>query len=327
MELALYLATVFLSLIFSVKRKLVISNYSFFLFFLFWAVLSSVVIRSSGFDTDIINYSRAMSESSFSFYSLREPVVWIGQRLAYNLLESEILVFILFDIIAFLIIYRAFRNFNLPQYAFFSILCFFPFILGVQNVYRQWFSVALILLSFSYLNRSFIKRYFYFLAAGLSHNVAGLFLASFLTASNKRAEKIFGFIYLLIMPLIISLASDTKSSANTGQNLVVAYLALLFLVSIFVIASSRFKIKLFEKSRYTILATSLYSVLLSALILTSTGAERTAMYCLILYYPYLVLVIEDKFKQSVVLRVLLILGGFIPILLFGTREFLLTQGA
>lgn len=327
MELIFYIATVFLSLIFSIRKKLIKGRYIFFSLFLFWVILNSVIVRTSGFDTDITNYSRAMSESSFSVYYLREPVVWIGQRLAYSILGNEVLVFIIFDIIAFLMLYQAFKNFSLPQYAFFSILCFFPFILGIQNVYRQWFSVVFILLSFSYLNRSFIKRYLYFLGAGLAHNVAGLFLAPFLIASNKIAEKAFGFIYLLIMPLIISFASDTKSSANTGQNLVVAYLALLFLVAVFVIASSRFKIKLYEKSRYIILATSVYSVLLSALILTSTGSERTAMYCLILYYPYLVLVIEEKFKQSVFLRILLILGGFIPILLFGTREFLLTQGA
>ncbi|MFP3354170.1 hypothetical protein R0K04_22720, partial [Pseudoalteromonas sp. SIMBA_153] len=85
----------------------------------------SFVIRYTAFDDDINTYADAMSSSSLAFYYLREPVVWIGQRFLFDLIGSQALVFIIFDFIALILLYKAFANYDLPQYAFFSILCFF----------------------------------------------------------------------------------------------------------------------------------------------------------------------------------------------------------
>jgi len=264
-----------------------------------------------------------MSSSSFSFYYLREPVVWIGQRYLYQILGSQEVVFILFDMLALGVLYKAFKNYGLPQYAFFSFLCFFPFILGIQNVYRQWYSVVFVLYAFSISYESLSKRYFSFLLAGLSHNVAGLFSAPFFLISKKLWERALGVAFIFLTPIAVLLSADTKSSASTGQNLVLAYLFLIALIASVMVIASRLRIRQHEIKGYIILLCSIYSVVTTSLFLTSTGAERTAMFALMLLYPHLILSFEWHFKQSVILRAAVTVFGFFPVLLFGTRQFIL----
>ncbi|QZN91420.1 EpsG family protein [Idiomarina abyssalis] len=323
MELVLYFFLAFLSLLFSLKEKIIPSERVFGLLYFVVSLVMSVVIRFRNFDVDIQTYADAMLSSSFSFYYLREPVVWIGQRYLYQILGSQEAVFILFDLIALGVLYKAFKNYRLPQYAFFSFLCFFPFILGIQNVYRQWYSVIFVLYAFSMSHENLSERYFSFLLAGLSHNVAGLFSAPFFLMSKRIWEKILGVVFVFLTPIAVLLSADTKSSASTGQNLVLAYLFLIALISGVMVIASRLKVRQHEIKGYIILLFSIYSVVTTSLLLTSTGAERTAMFALMLLYPHLILSLEWHFKQSSILRAALSVLGFFPILLFGTRQFIL----
>lgn len=321
-ELMFYIGLILISIVFAFKAQPKLSNGVKLSLFLLVSMGLSAVVRLTNFDSDIAVYAEAMHFKIFSFYYLREPVVWLGQRAAFSLIESEVLVFMLFDFLVFSALYIAFSNYRLPFYAYFSFLCFFPFILGMQNVYRQWVSAILCLLAFSFIHRSYFNRYLVFLLAGLSHNVAGVFTSGFFLLSKSKIEKLAGMFFLVITPAIVFFASDYKSAASTGQNLVLAYLGLLIFIAVFMVLSSRLKVRFFERPSYLVIGVGIYVSLFSAVFLTSTGAERIAMYSLMLTYPHLISFFEWHYAQRFMFRILFIICGFFPILIFGTRAFL-----
>lgn len=321
-ELLFYLVLLVIAIVFAFKAQPRLSNGVKLSLFLLLSMSLSAVVRLTNFDSDIAVYAEAMQFKVFSFYYLREPVVWLGQRAAFSLFDSEVLVFMFFDFFVFLALYVAFSNYRLPFYAYFSFLCFFPFVLGMQNVYRQWVSAVFCLLAFSFVYRSYLNRYLAFLVAGLSHNVAGVFISAFFLLSKSKIEKLAGAFFLAVTPAIVFFAAGSKSAASTGQNLVVAYLGLLVLFTVFMVLSSRLKIRLYERPSYLVICIGIYVSLFAAIFLTSTGAERIAMYSLMLIYPHLVNFFEWHYKQRFILRILMTIGGFFPILIFGTRSFL-----
>ncbi|WP_417437322.1 EpsG family protein [Idiomarina abyssalis] len=324
-ELITYLLVVIIALTFSVINTSKLSDSVKFLIFMVVSTGLSLVVRLSNFDTDIQTYAESMRFESLSFYYFREPVVWFGQRFLFSLIGSEFIVFFLFDLLMFTVTYLALRNYRLPYYAFFSFLTFFPFILGMQNVYRQWVSVLFCLLAISYSfgsSRSAV-RYFTFFISGLSHNVAGVFLAPFLMLSSSKIFRFFGVGILFLTPLIIHFASGTKSATSTGASLAFAYVFVICLITIFMFLSMRLKIYSREIKALTILISSFFVVFASVFMLSSTAAERVGLFSLCLLYPHLILFCERYYKQRFLLRSLIVIFGFFPLLLFGTRHFIL----
>ena len=63
----------------------------------------------------------------------------------------------------------------------------------------------------------------------------------------------------------------------------------------------------------------------AVIFLSSAGAERISMFCLMIAYPILVLLFEDRFKQKVIMRAIFSILGFIPMLLFGVSMFILVS--
>jgi hypothetical protein len=322
-ELATYLLILALSILFSFNHRFLKSDKLFLLLYLFVSIFLSLVIRGAGFDSDIKTYALSMSSNSFSLYYLREPIVWLGQRLLFNVFYSEVVVFVFFDFIVLLFTYYALKNFKVPQYSYFALLSFFPFILGMQNVYRQWVAVVFVLLSLSFVYKSTSKRYISFLLAGLSHNVSGLFLSAFFLVSKRSFERFLGLVFLIMTPLIIIFSAETKSQTSSGRNLVLAYIVLMIVISVFMIISSRLKIRIYERKSYIVLGCSIFSTVATGMILSSTGSERTAMFSLVLLYPHLINFFEWHFKQKILFRFGVIVCGFFPLLFFGTSEFIL----
>ncbi|RUO30014.1 hypothetical protein CWE12_08620 [Aliidiomarina sedimenti] len=323
-ELIIYLLIVLIAFWFAIAPHPSMSNGVKFLLYVFVSSCLSIVVRLSGFDIDIATYADSMRFESISFYYLREPVVWFGQRYLYSVLQSDVLVFILFDVFLLICVYASFTKYRLPYYAFYAFLVFFPFIMGMQNVYRQWVSAIFCLLAFSYVfsNGSFTKRYGLYTLAGLSHNVAGLFLAPLFLMSKSFLERAAGFVVLALTPLLILFAAGSKSAASTGENLVVAYIALLVVMVIFMILSTRLRVNRHNRKSLGIAIFSIYLVFISSVILTSTGAERVGLFSLVLIYPHLVLFIERYYRQAFLLRACLVVFGFAPILIFGVRQFI-----
>lgn len=324
MELFAYLGIASLTIFFCLRSDLITSSRKFFIFWL--AVYTSLilVVRNT-FDVDINTYAASMSLSSLSIYYLKEPVVWLGQRYLFSWLQNSFFVFVISDILAGLLLFSALRKFNLPQYAFFSFLIFFPFILGMQNAYRQWIATILFLYCFSlaWRHSSGTRKYIFFTLSVMSHNVAAIFVPLLFIRKRKVLGKLIWYCSFLIAFIGIKFGADTKSSAETGADLTLVYLLLIIFLIMLVPLLDRGLILKLRKLEYRLLITLFFLSSFSILILSSAGAERVSMFCLMIAYPILVLLFEDRFKQKVLTRSLFSLLGFIPMFFFSVSIFIL----
>ena len=317
-EIFAYLLVGSIGIVFAFKPTLVAVTSQFqCLWFIVYAIL--VVIVRSEFDVDINTYARAMEDISFSLYYIREPVVWIGQSLFFRLVGSSYLVFLFYDLIAAMFLFSALVNLNVPKYSFFGILLFFPFFLGMQNIYRQWFASVLFLYCFSLAwdGDGNGKAKGVFFASALSHNVSFLFMpVLFLKFDWYRVS--FRRYFLLLFPLVgIYLGRGTKSSASTGVELEFWYLVVIVLLFLFVFLSDKCIIKKARRTEYELFIVLFFIALCAYFLLSSTGAERVAMFCLIILYPLLAKILDERFSQKFLLRLLYLWCGFFPIFLFG----------
>ena len=324
MELFTYLGLAFLTVFFSLSRDIVSSRR---MFFFIWVVayIALILVVRTNFDFDMVRYADAMSYSSLSIYFLKEPVVWLGQRYLFSWIQNSFLVFAISDLLIGLVLFRSFRNFNLPQYAFFSILIFFLFVLGMQNVYRQWVATIFFLYCFSLVWRQTygIKKYIMFAFSVLSHNVAAIFIPLLFFRQRRVLGKLLWYSSFLIAFIGIILGSDTKSSAETGADLAILYLLLLTFLIILIPLLDKGFIRKIRQLEYKLLFSLFLLSSFSVFVLSSAGAERVSMFCLMISYPILVSLFENRFKQKFIVRVLFSLIGFIPMFLFDVSVFIL----
>lgn len=324
MEVTVYLGIALLSIFFSVRRSVITNK---FIFFTFWSVIYIALVLAvrETFDADIKNYAKSMSYTSMALYFIKEPVVWFGQRYLFYWFQNAYLVFIVTDLLVGFLLFRALENFKLPQFAFFSILIFFPFILGMQNIYRQWVATILFLYCFSFIwnHSGRIKRYVTFTLSVMSHNVSAIFVPLLFVKKSKFLDKLSWYGSLFIAFAGIYFGADMKSSGETGSDLTLAYTSLLaFFVMLFPLIDKGAILKK-RTPEYKLLLFLFFLSGFSLIILSSAGAERVSMFCLMLAYPILVLQLDESFKQKVLLRSFFSLMGFIPILLFGASTFIL----
>lgn len=324
MELLYYGFVALLGLLFSTKRRLIKDTKLFFVVWLtVYAGLSLIVRRQ--FDVDIEVYASLMSHTSLSLFYLKEPVVWLGQRYLFYYTQDTYTVFFIYDILVGVLLFKVFQNLRLPQYSFFAILIFFPFVLGMQNIYRQWVASILFLLSFSYLwaGKSTLKVYSYFALSFLSHNVAAIFFPLLFLKKKKALGKLAWFLGFFVSFAGIYFGADTKSSANTGANLSALYLALLLLLLGFVVLLDRGVIRRARKVEYKLIMGLFALSLCGTVFLASAGSERVSMFCLLIIYPFLSLLIEERFKQRVLMRIIFTVLGFIPMFMFSVSQFIM----
>lgn len=323
MELYIYSALTILALVFSLKNNF-LSNPP--IFFVFWIVayISLIVVVRKVFDFDIRHYAASMSFKSLSIYYLKEPVVWLGHRYIFSWVQNPYYVFLLSDLLIGLILFQAFVNFKLPQYAFFSFLIFFPFVLGMQNVYRQWVSNILFIYSFSlvWCQGGKIKTYTSFMFSVLSHHAAAIFVPLLFIRSNKRQGNIIWYGSFVVAMAGFILGANTKSSSSAGNDTSLIYFLLIMFFPILIVLLDRGIIRRIRVYEYK----SIFTILLlsgsSTIFLASAGSERISMFGLMVVYPILVLIIEDRFKRKLLPRAIFSLMGFAPMLLFGISVFL-----
>ena len=323
MELFAYLGLALLTIFFCFKSDFIASPRMFFIFW-FAVYTSLILVVRSTFDTDIKTYAASMSMSTLSSYFLKEPVVWLGQRYLFLWLQNSLFVFVIFDILAGLLLFRALKEFNLPQYAFFSILIFFPSILGMQNAYRQWIATILFLYCFSlvWTYAAGMKKYIFFTLSVLSHNVAAIFIPLLFIRNRKVLGHLIWYGAFLIAFFGILFGANTKSSAETGADLTLVYLFFITFLIMLVPLLDRGVIRKSRNLEYKLLTSLFFLSSFSMLILASAGAERVSMFCLLIAYPILVLLVEDSFKQRVLVRALFSLLGFIPMFFFSVSKFI-----
>ena len=317
-----YPSLLIISAVFMAKRKTINSNKLFFCLFILTFAVMSATIRLT-LENDFISYNSALKTNSLQFYYIREPVVWLGQRYFFSILQSAYWTFVAFDLIIALVLYKALQRIDLPQYAYFSFLAFFPFVMGFNNIYRQWVASIFFLYAFTLIRDRTSWAWLWYFLSILSHNVAGVFIGLLFVNHTSFFKKTVFIFLLLLTPVLISFGGASKAGTKTGASLELAYLALIIAILIFYAASDKLKIKFADIKDYKFLWVVLYISGVATLFLSSGIAERVSIFSLMLIYPYLVLKIETNFKQKYFLRLIFAISGLLPLFLFSSGALIL----
>nr|BCN22600.1 putative O-antigen polymerase [Vibrio mimicus] len=202
--------------------------------FLFLVIYSIYVfsVRFSGFDIDMLVYADALEYDTLSIYYVKEPLYWLTSRYIFNIIKIHEYVFIFYDYLIFFVLLMVRRSYRVENYLIVLWLCFFPSVMGMQNVFRQYISSVFIL--WFYLSciqgESFSKKIMLLLVSSLFHNVALVFLP--LVFIKERGLKYNWFFSFVVIFVIVSLpvALGTKSSSSTGELNPIVYLAVFMIM-------------------------------------------------------------------------------------------------
>ncbi len=304
------------------NSRLVISDKSFAFLYFTLTFFLSLIIRSK-YDFDIINYSVEMEKINFELYYLREPILWYFQSFLYLIVNSSFVVFLISDFILYLIIYKIFIAFKLPQYSFLSFILFFPSILGFQNIYRQYAANIFFLYIFSLQLDNKIKRNnLFFILPFLTHNITAIFYPIILRNKSLILDK-FILLFLLFIPLIIYFGVSTKSDVISGNNSNYLYILFFLLTNFFLYLMNIFKYKIFNLKINFLFFFVNYLLLISFFILSFSGFERLCLFIMKILFPFLVTSIQLRIEEKFFFRIIFVIFGFFPILFSDTRSILI----
>ena len=279
----------------------------------------SCVIRYSPLLADMLVYNDALSNLSFSFYYLKEPFFWIFSRLIYIYLDSAEWTFIVYDLIAFIFVFRASYKLRLPNYFPFIFLLFFTSVLGMNNIYRQFLSSCFLLYFIStIITRKGMTKFSFFLSI-ISHNSSLLFFP--IVFFYKRFDNFMKLLSVTLILFSIPIFFFGKSfNASVGSVSGVIYFCLIALFTFcFWILYER-KTDFMNKKWIYI---GLYFSLLTLVMILFIGSEaqatkRIGMYSLTLLLVPFTILVENIFekKTKLVARILYYVIILSPSLLF-----------
>ena len=207
MELLIYLLAYLLTVWFIFFPKS-LSKKPFFIFWYIFSICLSLIIRSSIGVTesaDIDGYIINMTADEIIPYFLREPIFWFGIRFLYDIFGSGVVVFVILDSLLFILIYYGFylcqkafysniskSNMN---YLYFAALLFFPYVMGMHNIYRQIIATAIFIIVIGLVgNKKTFRGYITSLIAVLIHNPVAFFLPVLVMTMKNITLKYFTLI-------------------------------------------------------------------------------------------------------------------------------------
>jgi hypothetical protein len=227
----------------------------------------------------------------------------------YKYSDSALLVFVLYDIVFFVVILEVTRKLELPKYFPYAVIIFFPSVLGMQNVFRQFISSGFLLLFLSYVmvDAGYLKKGFFILLAFLTHNVAALFLPFFFLKSYKRNPPVLFFLSALMIIILLPLVAGTKSDSVTGELPPYLYSLILSIVIFMYLCVLKFRLKLFSTEYacyYWIMLYSFLLVFLAMFILGEAQAKRIGLLSMVIVLIPLAKIIELRFKNKILVRII-----------------------
>jgi len=260
-----------------------------------------IIVRISGFDIDINTYVSYLDEKATllflmnSSYFLREFIFWGSFMGGYIILQDKILILLLIDTIVLYFLIKTIINFRLPFYSFFLLLCFFPNLMGYENVYRQYIATILTLYSISlaYKNSFFLrtnefKSYIFIIIAGFCHNVAFLFFP-LLFFLKERVK--FGIFLSLVIYMALPILSSSKSEGETGDVPVEYFLAVTILLYIIYLMINSFKLL---KVNIYILSFIFILITESIIVLTGVASKRIIMFALDIILIFIIISLQNS---------------------------------
>lgn len=284
-------------------------------------VLFSLTVRSAGFDADIGNYAEYLKINSFSIYYIKEAVYWLGSRVIYDLTDSAFIVFITYDLLFFSLLLVVRSKLALPKYFPYLVILFFPTVMGMQNVFRQFIASGFLLLLFAQVitSQKTPVKVLTFLLAGFSHNVSFLFLPiMFMKAKSRKVPPLFLASSISIL-VLLPIAAASKSNSVTGEVPAYVYTLLFSLMILGYLLIFRFKFKdkapVFTQFLYFFFFC--YALIVEAMVvLGAAQSKRLGMFSLVLCLVPLVMSVEIRFKQKILVRCLFLVILTAPTLLF-----------
>lgn len=298
-----------------------ISNKIYNAITLFLFVTFSLVVRNAGFDADIGNYAEYLKIKSFSVYYIKEAVYWLGSRVIYQLTDSAYAVFVIYDLLFFILILFVRQKLELPKYFPYLILLFFPTVMGMQNVFRQFIASGILLALFAQvltLQKMPVKL-MTFLLAGLTHNVSFLFLPIVFIKPNSRKMSPLFLASALPILVLLPIAASTKSNSITGE--VPAYIYTMLFSLMIIGYASIFQFKFKNKppifSQFVYFFMFCYALIVEAMfVLGAAQSKRLGMFSLVLCLVPLVMSVEIRFKQKTFVRCVFLIVLVSPTLIF-----------
>lgn len=325
-ELTFYLLLTFIGLLLCLRT--IKNNHIYNVLTVILFVIYSFITRFSGYDLDINVYANSLSYSSLNTYFLREPVFWITSRYVYKILKSTELTFMFYDFISFIVILKVRSNLKFPQYFPYLLLLFFPFIMGLNNVYRQYLSYCFILyfLSLQFTNSNQFKKWFYLIVSIFTHNASAVFTPLAFIINDEKRLSYKALISSLGVIILLPFVLDSKSNMDTGEVAAGLYIVFLLIIFIFYLASYKFKLSNTNKKfTYMFIYMSLL-LTISTLLMGSGQSKRIGMYCLVISLIPLVSTIETKYKHKPLVRVITFIILILPTLVFSSSlQMLLTS--
>lgn len=293
-------------------------------------LLFFVIVRFNTFDLDFVVYAQYMH--GFSIFMYREVGFYFLLTQIYSLVQHEIFTFIIIDFILFYFIFKATQNISSKAILLIPILMTsFPFIMGLENVYRQYGAVIFFLYSYTVREKSELKSNIFFIISILFHNSLLFFLPilmikKFFLFNLKQRISMSTFLSVFIV-IILYLMFNTdmtnlKSNYSTGLNLVIVYYSLFAFILSFFLIKFKFKILKVIKLFPSIFLAS--STLLPFILWTEsdTAGERLGMIFISILMVDLFnysLSIKDTNKAKT-FRLLMFLFFSIPTLLFSSAR-------
>ena len=257
------------------------------------------IVRISGFDIDINTYAGYLDNTTSllfinSSYFLRE-FVFLGIFMGgHFLLQDSFLTFLSIDLLVLFFFIRTIINFKLPFYSFFLLLCFFPNLMGYENVYRQYIATILSLyaISLAYRNslieRKEFRSYIFIIIAGFCHNVAFLFFPLLFFLKKKFKLGIFlSFIIYIALPIL----SSSKSEGETGDVPVEFFLVVTSLLYIFYLIINSFKL---HKANTYFLSFIFILITESIIALTGVASKRIIMFALNIILIFIIISLQNS---------------------------------
>lgn len=279
----------------------------------FTGIVWFFIVRTSGFDVDINTYVEYLDNTTLLFlldssYFLREFIFW-GVFIGGNILiQDNILTLISIDVLMLFFLIRTIINFRLPYYSFFLLLCFFPNLMGYENVYRQYISTILTLYAISLAYRSNLietkkelKSYVFLIIAGFCHNVAFLFFP--LLFFLKKRYKL-GTLLSMIICGALPIISSSKSEMETGDVPVYFFLVAILVLYMFYLFINSFKL---NKTYIYVFSFIFILIIESIAILTGAASKRIIMFALDIILIFIVISLQSSRFSLISYRFLVLL--------------------
>lgn len=276
-------------------------------------------------------YDQAGSEGylkKFFPHYAREFIFWYSLRILYLVTNNVQVVFMIMDFLIFLAIYRGFtliRDGFFPltsynsgtKYMLFGCMLFFPYLMGIDLLYRQFFAtvVALCAIGYAAKNES-SKGLFSFAIAFFIHNSIFLLAPLFLFLINRYYSRYVSLILLIVFPLLIIfiLNSDSgwflRSAFEIGERIAYIHLLGFIITLIGIIILNR----LSENQVLSVSTMILVLMFCGVVLVTPSGsAERVAFIIWTVLYPLLAFYMDEIFKKSKLMRLAFIHISLAPL--------------